>query len=91
MSNRKTKKYTYAFKEEAVRLAGLPSKSAASVARELGVPAWKLRNWIKESNEKLERSWEVDEVLRLKRQVKELQEENEILKKAAAYFAKSLQ
>lgn len=58
MSNKKSKKYTYAFKEEAVRLASLPGKSAASVARELGVPAWKLRNWIKESNEKLERSWD---------------------------------
>ncbi|MCA9814539.1 MAG: transposase [Candidatus Obscuribacterales bacterium] len=78
MSNKKSKKYTYAFKEEAVRLTGLPGKSAASVARELGVPAWKLRNWIKESNEKLGRSWEMDEVLKLQKEIKELKEENEI-------------
>lgn len=89
MSNRKKKKYTYTFKEEAIRLAGLPSRSAASVARELGIPAWKLRSWIKESKEKLERSWEMDEVQRLEKKVKELEEENEILKKAAAYFAKN--
>lgn len=89
MSKRKSKKYTYAFKEEAVRLAQLPSRSAAGVARELGIPAWKLRNWIKESKEKLERSWEMDEVQRLEKRVRELEEENEILKKATAYFAKN--
>ena len=89
MSNRKAKKYTYAFKEEAIRLAGIPGKSAASVARELGIPVWKLRNWIKESKEKLERSWEMDQVQQLEKRVQELEEENEILKKATAYFAKN--
>lgn len=84
------KKYTREFQENAVRLATLPGKTITSVAIELGVPQWKLRNWIKESKQKLERSSEIDELIRLQKEVKRLEEENLILKKAAAYFAKTL-
>lgn len=88
--SKKRKAYTREFQEEAIRLAGLPDRTAAGVARELGVPAWKLRNWIKEAEQNLERSSEIDELIALQRKVKRLEEENEILKKAAAYFAKTL-
>jgi transposase-like protein len=57
----------------------------------LGIPAWKLRNWVEESKRKLERGSEVSELIRLQNEVKELREENEFLKKAAAYFAKAQQ
>ena len=83
--------HTRDFQENAVRLYKLPGKSIASVAIELGIPAWKLRTWVKESKQKLERSSEVTELIRLQNELKQLKEENEILKKAAAYFAKSLQ
>lgn len=83
--------HTRDFQENAVRLSKLPGKSIASVAIELGIPAWKLRTWVKESKQKLERSSEVTELIRLQNELKQLKEENEILKKAAAYFAKSLQ
>lgn len=86
-----TREYTTEFKEKAVRLAQLPNRSIASVAIELRIPAWKLRNWIKESKKKLERSSEIDELVRLHNENKRLKEEVEILKKAAAYFAKTLQ
>ena len=78
------------FQERAVRLAQTPGKSIASVAIELGIPAWKLRNWIQESKEKLERHEDLVELVRLQKENQRLKEENEILKKAAAYFAKNL-
>ena len=76
--------HTRDFQENAVRLSKLPGKSIASVAIELGIPAWKLRTWVKESKQKLERSSEVTELIRLQNELKQLKEENEILKKAAA-------
>ena len=91
MNKKKASEYTREFKERAVRLSRVPGKSIALVALELGVPAWKLRLWVKESKEKLERSSEVDELIRLQNENRRLKEEVEILKKAAAYFAKSLQ
>lgn len=91
MTKKKPITYTREFQERAIRLTRVPGKSIASVALELGVPAWKLRNWVQGSKQKLERSSEVDELIRLQNENKRLKEEIEILKKAAAYFAKSLQ
>jgi len=82
--------YTREFQENAVRLCKMPNRSVASVAQELKIPAWKLRNWASESKQKLERSEDVGEIIRLENEVRRLTEENLILKKAAAYFAKSL-
>jgi transposase len=78
---KKDKRYTYDFQKKAVRLAQLPGKTAQSVAIELGVPSWKLRNWIKQFKDKLERSSDMDELMRLQKENKRLQEEVEILKK----------
>ncbi len=64
----------------AVYLAQTPGRTIASVSLELKVPAWKLRTWIKESKEKLERSSDLDELVRLQRENNRLKEENEILK-----------
>lgn len=86
-----TAAYSKEFVRNAVYLAQTPGRTIASVALELKVPAWKLRSWIKESKETLERSSDMDELLRLQRENNRLKEENEILKKAAAYFAKALQ
>ena len=88
---RKTKpnKYPIEFQDKAVRLCRMPGRSIASVALELKIPAWKLRTWIKNSEEKLERDSELTEIIRLENELREAREEIEILKKAAAYFAKS--
>lgn len=88
--NQQSSEYTKEFQENAVRLTKLPGRTLASVAIDLKVPAWKLRNWVQAENKRLERSSEVSELIRLQNEIKELREENEILKKAAAYFAKSL-
>lgn len=82
--------YTKEFRENAVRLSKSSRRTVASVAQELKIPAWRLRIWIRESNEHLERSSDVEELLKRDNEIKRLKEENEILKKAAAYFAKNL-
>jgi transposase len=83
--------YTLEFQESAVRRAKMPGHTVASVAQDLKIPAWKLRNWVQESKEKLERNSELSELNRLRNELKRKDEEIEILKKAAAYFAKTLQ
>jgi transposase len=89
-------RFTAEFKREAVRLARESGKQVSVVARELGVPRNRLYKWMADE-EKLGVSAfrgsgrkPADEVSRLRREVERLKEENEILKKAAAYFAKEL-
>lgn len=91
--NRKKKstEYTKEFQDNAVELTRLPGRTIALVSQELNIPAWRLRSWIKDSKKKLERLSEVDELIKRDNEIKRLKEENEILKKAAAYFAKTLQ
>jgi transposase len=91
MTKKKPPAYTREFQEKAVLLSKAPGNSVASVALMLGIPAWKLRNWVEASKQKLERSSEVNELIRLQNENKELREELEFLKKAAAYFAKTQQ
>lgn len=91
VSKKKSDNYPEEFKQKAVRLSKLPGRSIASVALDLKIPAWKLRTWIQEHKEKLEKSSDLEELVRLHNENKRLKEELEIVKKAAAYFAKSLQ
>jgi len=83
--------YTLEFQENAVRRTKLPGQTVASVAEDLKIPAWKLSNWIRDSKKKLERSSDLNDLVKAQREIQRLKEENEILKKAAAYFAKHLQ
>jgi transposase len=88
--------YTPEFRETAVKLALVGDKSAADVARELGLPEWKLYSWIQARKKKkaaIEHKSSIsaeERVKQLEKRTKELEQENEILKKAAAYFAKTL-
>ncbi len=93
MPRKKTTKreYTETFKMQAVDLVRLSNRSAASVAQQLNIQPWKLREWINQANELTERSAELDEVSRLRDENKRLKEDLEFLKKAAAYFAKNQQ
>jgi transposase len=83
------KSYTKEFQDNAVRLASVGDKPVAAVARELGVPEWKLRGWIKSHETKSGKSADIDELLKRDKEIARLKEEVEILKKAAAYFAKN--
>lgn len=87
------------FKREAVRLMRESGKPASVVARELQIPRNRLYKWAADLDTKGEDAFRGsgrrpstsdDEVARLRREILRLQEENEILKKAAAYFAREL-
>lgn len=79
------KKYDEEFKREAVRKV-LDGQSVASVARELGVSTAQLHAWKKQ---KLEVATDVEcENLELKRRLREVEMERDILKKAAIIFGR---
>lgn len=82
--------YTAEFQENAIRLVIEGSKSLPEVARQLAVPEWKLRVWLKQARSKQEKGEHVSDLIKLENENKRLREENEILKKAAAYFAQHL-
>ena len=84
------------FKVEAVRLIRERGVSVAQAARDLDVHENLLRNWVKQfAEDPLEafpghgkmKAAEA-EIAELKREVQKLKAERDILKKAAAYFAK---
>ena len=92
------KQFTAEFKREAVRLMESSRKLPADLARELGIRRNQLYKW-KEQLEKRgakafrgagRRIGSSDEVARLRRELERVKEERDILKKAAAYFAKEL-
>ena len=91
--------YTEDFRREAVRRSELPDVSAVEVARELGIHPGQIYNWRRQYNRLSEKQFntmngvdyskdESEELRKLKRKVADLEEENEFLKKATAYFAK---
>lgn len=95
----KRQRYSKAFKLEALHLLEHNDKSAAELARELGVRRNQLYKWRRE----LELRGATDafkgpgrnaandsrtELTALQRRVAQLEEENTILKKAAAYFTR---
>lgn len=81
------------FRRRAVELAQLGDKPVAQIARDLGVSESGLRRWIAQAEvdggkrEGLSTA-ERHELVRLRRENRVLQTENEILKRAAAYFAR---
>jgi transposase-like protein len=94
---KKRPSYTKEFKLEAVRLLERGEKSAADLARELGVRRNQLYKWQEQIHAKGKddafpghgrRAGNEAELARLKREVARLEEENALLKKAAVYFAK---
>ena len=92
--NARNRGTTREFKLEAVRLAAVGDKPKAKVARELGVRVNQLRKWRLDFEEE-ERNGAPKRVptsgarpRTLRRENARLREENEILKKAAIYFAR---
>ena len=88
------RKYTAEFKEGAVRLV-LGGRKASEVARDLGVHGSVLSAWVRQAKVDLGQgpagsltTEEKEELGRLRRENRELRLEREILKKAAAFFAK---
>ena len=92
MSGRVVQQYTQEFKESAVKLAK-ESHCIAQTARDLGLKNSTLYTWLNKDSESRVpiKADEADlraELKRLKKEVAEVTMERDILKKAAAYFAK---
>lgn len=91
------KQYSAEFKMEAIKRVQNAGISVAKVAAELGVNENTLHGWLKRFREKPvdpfpgsgKLSFDDEKVRKLERENRELREEIEILKKAAAYFAKN--
>jgi transposase len=86
-------KYPPEFREEAIRLYREGELSIADTARRLGIHAETFRKWVRQAEvERGEREGvtreEHAEIVRLRRDVRRLEEEKLILQKAAAYFAR---
>lgn len=89
MSN---KRYPEEFKIEAVKQVTVAGYSVADVAERLGTTTHSLYAWIKRYGPNAEQhhqaAAEAAEIRRLKKELQRVTEERDLLKKAAAYFAK---
>ncbi len=91
--------YSKEFKEEAVRLMESSDRPAAEIAMELGIRRNQLYKWKEQMKNKGDKAFsgrgrpkkeDQSELTTLRQENERLREEVEILKKAAAYFAKEL-
>ena len=100
MARKKTQSYTESFRREAVNRSEKPGVTQAQVAQELGISSQQIANWKRQFTRLSDKQFnavdgvdyskqESEELRRLRRENKRLQEEMEFLKKAAAYFAKN--
>jgi transposase len=86
--------YPPEFRTEAVRLVRSGERTPERLARELGCSAQAIRNWIRQGDLDAGRrsdgltTAEREELSRLRRENRLLREEREILRKAAAFFAR---
>jgi transposase len=93
-SRRSRRRFTDEFKQQAVRLVLDEDKSVAEVARELDLVPSALGQWVKQAQADRSKgrtgltTAEREELTRLRRENRILQEERDILKKATAFFAK---
>ena len=97
MARRKRRKFTPEFKAEAVRLARVGDRSIQQIATDLDLTESALRNWVHQAETDAGQpqsasdaltSAEKSELSELRREVKKLRQERDILKAAATFFAK---
>jgi transposase len=89
-------KYPSEFRREAVELVRTSGRSRAEVARSLGISDNSLRNWVNADRDRRERDADPEalteseraELKRLRKESVQLRMDMEILRKAAAYFAR---
>ena len=87
-------RYTPEFKDEAVRQVTEKGHPVAEVAARLGVSSHSLYKWVKDvrpSNDEQHSDELLDakkQILKLRAELRRVEEERDILKKAAAYFAR---
>lgn len=87
------KKFPAEFKRDVVAVARRGELTQAEVASDFGISETSLRRWLRQADiddgvVDGQTSAEQDELVQLRRDKRRLQQENEILRRAAAYFAK---
>ena len=91
---RKRREYTEDFKRDAVALVTEQGYKPTEAARSLGIGDNLIRRWKREFEEAASGTQlgtdEREELKRLRKEVRMLRMEKEILKKASAYFAKEM-
>lgn len=95
-ARRKRRSFTPEFKAEAVRLCRVGDRTIRQVAEDLDLTETALREWVKRAEVDAGEAAAADvlatdernELRELRKRVKRLEMEREILKKAAAFFAK---
>ena len=93
-SKRPRRSFSEEFKAGAVRLVLEDGKTVGAAARDLDLTESSLRNWVEHARADRTKgktgltSVEREELARLRKELRIVQEEREILKKAAAFFAK---
>jgi transposase len=95
MAKRKRRSFTKEFKAQAVRIVRDSGKSVGAVARELDLTETALRSWVRQAEIDAGRGApgaltadEREELGQLRREIRTLRMERDILKKATAFFAK---
>ena len=95
MAKRKRRHFTAEFKADAVKLCKAGDRSIRQVASDLDLTETALRSWVKRAEADTGKgpaevltTPERDELTELRKRVKRLEMEREILKNAAAFFAK---
>ena len=95
MAKRKRRSFTKEFKAQAVRIVRESGKPVSTVARELDLTETALRSWVRQADVDAGRgptgaltTEERAELGQLRREVRTLRMERDILKKATAFFAK---
>jgi transposase len=92
MARKKTKAYSKAFRKQAVKLADQPDRTAADVARDLGIHSGQIYNWRTQFNKFSKGQFTVAdgtnysvaekaEIRKLKKEIANLKEERDFLKK----------
>jgi transposase len=93
-AKRRRRNFTEDYKSGAVRLVLDEGQTVAAAARDLGLTESSLRNWVERARADRTNgktgltTAEREELARLRKELRIVQEEREILKKAAAFFAK---
>jgi transposase-like protein len=95
MTKRKRRKFTAEFKADAVRLCTAGGETIAEVSKQFDLTPTSLRDWVKQSEVDAGKSLEGSlttaertELSELRKRVKRLEMERDILKKATAFFAR---
>ena len=96
MSINKHQSYSSEFKESSVKLAIESKQPISQTAKDLGINANTLYTWVDKYSKPKDLTMRTDDHIydenkRLKKELSRVTQERDLLKKAAAYFAKELQ